>query len=93
MLDILKSKLEKESHRYMVSREMFCPVCNAILDVKTATSITVYNQEKEIVYTKVFCSKHLQSGYKESQAKLCEKNNLIAEIYHGKQSKLEVIGQ
>ena len=69
---MLKSEMERELLRYLVSRQMFCASCKTVLDVDTAGSIEIKN-EKSTVYFRALCPKCYPRAKANTEAKIAEK--------------------
>lgn len=50
----MKLTIEKEMHKSQVGMQIFCPVCQKVLDHTQAVSLDVMQNEK-LLYHKVFC--------------------------------------
>jgi hypothetical protein len=75
LLNPLQKHMNKQSLRYAVSRQMFCPICSNILDAREACEITTTKVEEPIttvVAVRVFCkdcAEHLLASGWELKAK------------------------
>ena len=55
--NFLVNELQRQSHKYMVQRNIQCMGCRSILDVRTAVSIDIYAANDDIAYASVLCGK------------------------------------
>ena len=70
---MLKSEMERELLRYLVSRQMFCAACKTVLAVDTAGSIEIKNEEGGTVYFRALCPKCYPRAKANTEAMIAEK--------------------
>ena len=52
--NFLANELQRQSHKYMVSRKIFC-LCGTIMDVRRSVSFDIYDADNELHYAGILC--------------------------------------
>tara|TARA_R100001594_G_scaffold93176_1_gene127508 strand:+ start:317 stop:601 length:285 start_codon:yes stop_codon:yes gene_type:complete len=84
----LVNELQRQGHKYMVQRHIFCMGCSSVLDVRRAVSFDIYNADCDIVYAGILCGKCYDlsvatGGMAKAQAEAGEGGHM--EIFDGRE--------
>ncbi len=86
MLDSFADTIRREAFQSFVGRQMFCPICEAILDVSRATGVTV-TADGEIALFRIYCSKCVQASQEQAASFL---RTVSARMQHGTKLNIEL---
>lgn len=86
LMDSFADTIRQEAFQAFVGRTMFCPICEAILDVSRATGVTVTADDVMVLY-RIYCSKCVEASQEQAVSFL---RTVSARMPHGTKLNIEL---